>query len=733
MDGTSFSGTIHASQLGALIQELIGHEDLQVTAFCTLDNTKLTKAPTKTQRKYARVPCKIDIDVCGPFDFFEDIGAWLEESDVYLQDPRVLARDVKYCNPHLLSFSTLDKSPMVSQVIAQVSKTVYLRDIVGGDDFLDNYFSSEVQLEETEQPRCIVTTMKMHQKQALTFMLRREEGWSMKGPHKDIWTIRDIGQERLFVNTISQVGYREPPQELYGGIIADPMGLGKTLTMIALVTTDLDTNKSDFRDQDLEPSSRRCIVPATLIIVPPAPHIIRNETSQRSKAICALDARCRWAVTGTPIQNHLNDLATLLKFIRAYPYHEKGRFEEDITRPLKEEVPGQEGVARLQRLSSCLLLRRPKRTVPLPERHDKECPIDFTPLEKETYDELKNRAVMGIENALKQSSGMSRSGAYVNMLQQIEALRLFCNLGLHYGTRHEAMPPMTGLSPPGVSDWGLVAQKTFNYCLEMGPVYCSTCPSSHSSADVEYLFDEGIQQKRPLFSQCLRYVCAECASNQSREGRACQCDSGPTCPVVSVSYTPEDIPEIAPEPKMLPNSFPSKVVALVTDIQAQPPGVKCIVFSSWRLTLNVVEAGLKQASIPCLRFDGKVPQNERQTVLDRFKKDPSIRVLLLTLACGNVGLTLTEASRAYLMEPHWNPTVEEQAFGRIHRMGQAREVTTVRFFIRDSFEERVMEVQESKKDLAGLFLSPHDGSHSSSSRSGTERLLQVRKFVDCEL
>lgn len=50
-------------------------------------------------------------------------------------------------------------------------------------------------------------------------------------------------------------------------------------------------------------------------------------------------------------------------------------------------------------------------------------------------------------------------------------------------------------------------------------------------------------------------------------------------------------------------------------------------------------------------------------------------------------LTLTEASRAYLMEPHWNPTIEEQALARIYRIGQRREVTTVRFYIRDSFEE----------------------------------------------
>ncbi|KAJ2906302.1 hypothetical protein MKZ38_002381 [Zalerion maritima] len=58
------------------------------------------------------------------------------------------------------------------------------------------------------------------------------------------------------------------------------------------------------------------------------------------------------------------------------------------------------------------------------------------------------------------------------------------------------------------------------------------------------------------------------------------------------------------------------------------------------------------------------------------------------------------------MEPHWNLTLEDQALARIHRMGQKKEVTTVRFFIGDSFDERVIQVQESKRDLANILLNP---------------------------
>lgn len=97
-----------------------------------------------------------------------------------------------------------------------------------------------------------------------------------------------------------------------------------------------------------------------------------------------------------------------------------------------------------------------------------------------------------------------------------------------------------------------------------------------------------------------------------------------------------------------------------------------VVFSTWRLTLDLIKAELDKENIPSTRFDGKIPQKDRQSVVETFESDPSIRVMLLTLSCGAVGqvtahlqrlfkqtpltlhsLTLTAASRAYLMEPHW--------------------------------------------------------------------------------
>lgn len=89
----------------------------------------------------------------------------------------------------------------------------------------------------------------------------------------------------------------------------------------------------------------------------------------------------------------------------------------------------------------------------------------------------------------------------------------------------------------------------------------------------------------------------------------------------------------------------------------------------------------------------------------QFQQDPDIQVILVSITCGGAGLDLTAASRAYLLEPQWNPMIEEQAMCRIYRMGQKKDVTTIRYRIRDSFEENVVAIQDRKKDLASLTFS----------------------------
>lgn len=109
--------------------------------------------------------------------------------------------------------------------------------------------------------------------------------------------------------------------------------------------------------------------------------------------------------------------------------------------------------------------------------------------------------------------------------------------------------------------------------------------------------------------------------------------------------------------------------------------------------------------IRCVRLDGTLSASSRASVIRVFRNNPGIKVLLATITCGGVGLDLTAASRAYIMEPQWNPMSELQALDRIHRLGQKSEVRTTRYVMRETWEENVLKLQRRKQELADLTLS----------------------------
>ena len=95
-------------------------------------------------------------------------------------------------------------------------------------------------------------------------------------------------------------------------------------------------------------------------------------------------------------------------------------------------------------------------------------------------------------------------------------------------------------------------------------------------------------------------------------------------------------------------------------------------------------------------------RSQRSNALATFRDEPSTTIMLISIAAGGLGLNLTVASRAYVMEPQFNPAAESQAVDRVHRLGQRREVFITRFIMKGSFEEKMLELQRKKRDLADL-------------------------------
>jgi SNF2 family DNA or RNA helicase len=124
---------------------------------------------------------------------------------------------------------------------------------------------------------------------------------------------------------------------------------------------------------------------------------------------------------------------------------------------------------------------------------------------------------------------------------------------------------------------------------------------------------------------------------------------------------------------------------------------KAIVFSQWVEPLERLAAALR--SFGPLQFHGRVPPGEREAVLERFKKDSTKHVILMSYGTGSVGLNLQFANYVFLFDRWWNPAVEDQAINRAHRIGQRQPVIVTRFITQGTIEGRIAEVLEKKRQI----------------------------------
>jgi superfamily II DNA or RNA helicase len=136
--------------------------------------------------------------------------------------------------------------------------------------------------------------------------------------------------------------------------------------------------------------------------------------------------------------------------------------------------------------------------------------------------------------------------------------------------------------------------------------------------------------------------------------------------------------------------------------EAVEEGHKTLVFSQFTSLLAILRTRLDETGVTYAYLDGRT--RDRQSKVEYFQKDPTCRLFLISLKAGGLGLNLTAAEYVFLLDPWWNPAVEAQAIDRAHRIGQARHVFAYRLIARDTVEERVLELQQSKRTLADAIL-----------------------------
>ena len=278
-------------------------------------------------------------------------------------------------------------------------------------------------------------------------------------------------------------------------------------------------------------------------------HEIRVGTTLRAKAVCALRSHLRWALSGTPINNKWEDLASLLHFLKALPDEDM----KSLGTMLKSDVP----YSLTRSLLASICLRRSKKTLDLPPRRDRIHKVDFDAKESEHYKAI-NECVIGF---VVQESASESPGMYSNVLARINWLRQICNLGTCY--RQQSY---------GVESDALHSQEVFDSMLSAGMAICAVCGKDFSMADDSNELPSGATEdpgsSQPRLFMCGKLICASCfaLSRTSRFSNSGACQHQPPCVCLSVSPSnPSTTLTTAPS-----SSLPVKMRALQKDLREIP-------------------------------------------------------------------------------------------------------------------------------------------------------------------
>jgi len=182
-----------------------------------------------------------------------------------------------------------------------------------------------------------------------------------------------------------------------------------------------------------------------------------------------------------------------------------------------------------------------------------------------------------------------------------------------------------------------------------------------------------------------------------------------------------DSPAIMNETEKFPNHS-IKLEEIGREISENMSNHKALIFSQFLGMLALIKEKLKELEIDFEYFDGSTTAIERERAIQRFQNDDNCRVFLISLKAGGVGLNLTAADYVYIVDPWWNPAVEQQAIDRTHRIGQTKNIFAYRMICKDTIEDKIIQLQEKKRMLAKDLITDDEGFVKSLTREDVEYL-----------
>ncbi|GAA5994527.1 uncharacterized protein JCM10292_002114 [Rhodotorula paludigena] len=531
-------------------------------------------------------------------------------------------------------------------------------------------------------------------------------------------------------------------------------------------------------------------------------HIIKEHKTIQARAACDLSTSRRVALSGTPLQNSLNDIFSLVRFLRLEPFTDRHVWNQYIG--VLAQKGDELGVERLKAMMRYITLRRTKDTkdaegkpiLSLPPIDNQLVHLHFTEAEHAFYSSHHQRYKHDFK-VLQETDSVMKN--FCSILQELLKLRQIC---VHPALLQDSEDRAAGGEDGGsdliatIAKHGISKPRAVQLLALMrdaGGGDCAECGyamPSFSRPNVEEIGGDGCEDVKPgrkpakkarkvtktqtaatstanseedgdgaqpdvpcVVTRCQHVYCIACfRSHVCTAWPDAKSDDKATCSVCQAEIQPAlDAVELdsreyqkaleraldeGPKGKKTKRKstrlfeHSTKTRALLVDLipfsQVNPhsenfsfnytpaPGttigfqpvqgeiVKSVVFSQWTTLLDRLGDALSDQKIKFDRLDGGMNRDQRSNAMAAFKSDPACEVLLVSLRAGGVGLNLTAGRRVYLMEPFWNPAVENQAVDRIYRLGQTKPVQTVRFVMKDTIETNMLKIQQRKMELASM-------------------------------
>lgn len=387
-------------------------------------------------------------------------------------------------------------------------------------------------------------------------------------------------------------------------------------------------------------------------------HVIRNHKSKQSEAVCKLSAKYRWVLTGTPIQNKEFDLYATVKFLRCKPWDDLVQWKSYM----ESKGKGASASVRVQALLKAIMLRRTKQQLiesgeieTLPSKTIEQFNVTMTREERYVYNKFLAYSQALFASYLMQQQEKSDNFNY----DKNNVRNLFKKFSHKFNVNHDVKN-----------------HEILTLILRLRQICCHP---GLAKSSVEQFASEAVREELE-----------ESASNVSDHGILKQLENlhidgdnevKEEEPIDNILNADDEVFDMD-----IPSSKVTKVMEKLREHVLNSDD-KAIVVSQWTSYLTVMRGMLEAERVSYCELNGTVAVKDRNDIVVSFNNPNSgIKIMLLSLTAGGVGLNLTGANYLFLMDLHWNPQLEQQAQDRIYRFGQKKHVNVFKFVCNDSIE-----------------------------------------------